>query len=324
LTKSGFLLYTQFMIEVKHLTKKYDQLTAVDRISFTVDKGEIIGFLGPNAAGKTTTMKMLTGYLTPTSGSATIAGFDIAEKPIEIRRKIGYLAEHNPLYNDLRVSDFLAFIADMRNISRAHKKDKIKNIMRVCGLEKVMKQNIGQLSKGYRQRVGIAQAMIHDPEILILDEPTSGLDPIQIVEIRDLIKQLGKEKTVIFSTHILAEVEATCSRVIIINEGHIVGSGTVEELQNKAHSGTIVYAKIRGPQDEIMTKLKTLPKINDVKNAQTCGDNLNKYEIIVPENMDINESIFHLVKDNGWVLSELYTEKASLEDVFIKLTSSNK
>ncbi len=312
------------MIEVKKLTKKYGDLTAVNHISFEVQQGEIVGFLGPNAAGKSTTMKMLTCFLTPTDGTASVAGFDIGENSLEIRRRIGYLAENNPLYSDLRVSDFLSFVADMRHIPKGDKKDKVKKIIKTCGLERVVKQNVGQLSKGFRQRVGLAQAMIHDPEILILDEPTSGLDPIQIVEIRDLIKELGKAKTVIFSTHILAEVEATCTRVIIINEGRVVGSGTIDELQRKAKSGAQVYARIRGPKEPVLSKLKTLDKVTAVKVVQALGDDLGKYEIAVPQDIDINEAIFHLVKDNGWVLTELYSEKATLEDVFLKLTSTEK
>lgn len=312
------------MIEVKNLTKKYGDLTAVNHISFEVQQGEIVGFLGPNAAGKSTTMKMLTCFLTPTNGTASVAGFDISENSIEIRRRIGYLAENNPLYSDLRVSDFLSFIADMRHIPKGEKKGKVKKIIKTCGLEKVVKQNVGHLSKGFRQRVGLAQAMIHDPEILILDEPTSGLDPIQIVEIRDLIKELGKAKTVIFSTHILAEVEATCTRVIIINEGKIVGSGTIDELQRKAKSGAQVYARIRGPEEPVLSKLKTLDKITAVKVVQASTNDLSKYEIAVPQDIDINESIFHLVKDNNWTLTELYSEKATLEDVFLKLTGAGK
>jgi ABC-2 type transport system ATP-binding protein len=191
-------------------------------------------------------------------------------------------------------------------------------------LEKVIRQNIGKLSKGFRQRVGLAQAMIHDPEILVLDEPTSGLDPIQIVEIRDLIKDLGKEKTVIFSTHILAEVEATCSRVIIINEGKIAGSGTIDELQRKSKSGALVYAKIRGPKEAILAKLKTACQVTDAKAVQELGNNFNKYEIGCLNEVEINESVFQLVKTNDWVLAELYREQATLEDVFLKLTSTVK
>jgi len=312
------------MIEVKNLTKKYGELTAVNNISFEVNKGEIVGFLGPNAAGKSTTMKILTCFMPPTDGTAVVAGFDIAENSLEIRRRIGYLAESNPLYNDLPVSDFLSFVADMRQIPTGAKKDKIKNIIKTCGLEKVIRQNIGKLSKGFRQRVGLAQAMIHDPEILVLDEPTSGLDPIQIVEIRDLIKALGKEKTVIFSTHILAEVEATCNRVIIINEGKLVGSGTIEELQRKSRCGALVYAKIRGPREQVLANLKSLPQITEVKLIQTFGDSLNEYEIGCSEEVNINEAVFNAVKNNNWTLTELHLEQATLEDVFLKLTAADK
>ena len=222
------------MIEVEHLTKRFGPIVAVDDITFEIRKGEVVGFLGPNAAGKTTTMRLLTCFLPSDSGTARIGGHDIHENPLEIRKQIGYLPENAPLYVDMTVTEYLHFISEIRGIPKESIKSRIDDMIDVCGIKKVIYREIGELSKGFRQRVGLAQTMIHDPDILILDEPTSGLDPNQIVEIRELIKEIGKEKTVILSTHILPEVQATCGRIIIINEGSIAGSGTPEELRSRA------------------------------------------------------------------------------------------
>jgi len=221
------------MIEIKNLTKKFGQNLVLDNISFSVEKGEILGFLGPNGAGKSTTMKIITSFWTPTSGQILIDGFNIAKDALSARKKIGYLPETVPLYEDMRVFEYLKFIAEIRGLSRSEIKDRIKEVVLICGLSKVLRQPIEELSKGFCQRVGLAQAIMHQPDILILDEPTTGLDPNQIVEIRDLIKTIGREKTVIFSTHILSEVSATCNRVIIINNGKIVGQGSPDEFEKK-------------------------------------------------------------------------------------------
>jgi ABC-2 type transport system ATP-binding protein len=221
------------MIEIKNLTKKFGQNLVLDNLSFSVAKGEILGFLGPNGAGKTTTMKIITSFWSPTSGSILIGGLDTSSDSLATRRKIGYLPETVPLYEDMRVFEYLKFVAEIRGLDKSQVKARIKEVVITCGLTKVLRQPIEELSKGFRQRVGLAQAIMHEPDILILDEPTTGLDPNQIVEIRDLIKKIGQEKTVIFSTHILGEVSATCNRVIIINNGKIVGQGTPKELEEK-------------------------------------------------------------------------------------------
>ena len=222
-----------FMIEIKNLTKKFGQNLVLDNLSFSVAKGEILGFLGPNGAGKSTTMRIITSFWTPTSGQVIVSGFNIAEQALAARKIIGYLPETVPLYEDMRVFEYLKFIAEIRGLNKSEIKSRIKEVVLVCGLSKVLRQPIEELSKGFRQRVGLAQAIMHQPDILILDEPTTGLDPNQIVEIRDLIKTIGREKTVIFSTHILSEVSATCDRVIIINNGKIAGQGSPNELMEK-------------------------------------------------------------------------------------------
>ncbi|MDD4271929.1 MAG: ATP-binding cassette domain-containing protein [Patescibacteria group bacterium] len=221
------------MIEIKNLTKKFDQNLALDDISFSVEKGEILGFLGPNGAGKSTTMKIIASFWLPTSGQVLIDGLDASEDSLSARKKIGYLPETVPLYEDMRVFEYLKFIAEIRGLDKSKTKNRVKEVVSICGLNKVLRQPIEELSKGFRQRVGLAQAIMHSPDILILDEPTTGLDPNQIAEIRDLIKTIGREKTVIFSTHILSEVSATCDRVIIINCGKIVGQGSPAELADK-------------------------------------------------------------------------------------------
>lgn len=308
------------MIEVQNLTKKYGDVTAVNDISFEVKKGEILGFLGPNAAGKTTTMRMLTGYMLPQEGSAKIADLDIFESPFEIKKHIGYLPENNPLYEDIQVIEYLDFIAEIRNIS--NKKERVKEIIKLCSLEKVIKKDIGELSKGYKQRVGLAQAMIHSPEVLILDEPTSGLDPKQIVEIRSLIKDLGKEKTVILSTHILSEVEATCTQVLIINKGKIVISGTPQELQNMSHGESRIFVKIRGNENIVLPKIQTISHVTGA-NVVEKNNEIITYEVFTKEkNEKIGEEIFFLVRDNGWSLLELKPEKITLENIFLNLTTS--
>ncbi|MFH1612623.1 MAG: ATP-binding cassette domain-containing protein [bacterium] len=308
------------MIEVKNLTKKYGDVTAVNDISFEVKKGEILGFLGPNAAGKTTTMRMLTGYMLPQEGTAKVAGLDIFESSFEIKKHIGYLPENNPLYEDIQVIDYLDFIAEIRGIS--NKKERVKEIVKICSLEKVIKKDIGELSKGYKQRVGLAQAMIHNPEILILDEPTSGLDPKQIVEIRSLIKDLGKEKTVILSTHILSEVEATCTQVLIINNGKIVISGTPKELQNMSQGESRIFVKIRGNENIVLPKIQTISQVKEVSVIERNNEIIT-YEVFTKEkNEKICEEIYFLTRDNGWSLLELKPEKTTLENIFLSLTAS--
>ena len=244
------------MIVIENLEKKMKEAVILRGISFRVNDGEILGFLGPNGAGKSTTMKILTGFWTPSGGRVQVNGLDVAADSLKIRAKIGYLPENVPLYDEMKVYEYLKWIAEVRGIETEKIKDRIKAVVKDCGLEKVVKRPIEELSKGYRQRVGLAQAIIHEPEILILDEPTTGLDPNQIVEIRNLIKKIGRDKTVIFSTHILSEVQATCDRVVIINNGRIVGQGTPAELTAQAGRKEVIYVKIKGPQEIIKKKLK--------------------------------------------------------------------
>jgi len=308
------------MIEAENLTKRYGDTVAVNNVSFSVQKGEIVGLLGPNGAGKTTTMRMLTCYLPPDAGKATVAGNDILEQSLAVRHCLGYLPENNPLYTDIGVVDYLRFIARIRNLPRKHVTAKLKEMIEACGLEPVINKRIGELSKGFCQRVGLAQTMIHDPEILILDEPTVGLDPNQIIEIRELIKRIGEEKTVILSSHILPEVAATCKRIIIMNNGQIVGSGTPEEMSTRAKGGGVINIIIRGPVEEIQEKLKSMEKVKDFKVKDSKTDGCTRFEVISTGDEDLNEELFRMVAANGWSLSELYQESLSLEDVFQQLT----
>lgn len=308
------------MIEAKNLTKRYGETVAVDNVSFVVNQGEIVGLLGPNGAGKTTTMRLLTCYLPADAGTALVAGKDVATKSLEVRRSIGYLPEDNPLYAEMKVLDYLRFIGAIRHLGRKQLKPKLKEMVEVCGLEPVINKSIGALSKGYCQRVGLAQTMIHDPDILILDEPTVGLDPNQIVEIRELIKRIGEQKTVILSSHILPEVAATCKRIIIMNNGRIVGSGTPEEMSSRAKGGGVITLTVRGPKEAVIEKLKEVRKVKSFEVKEDLGDERASYEVISNGEAELSEELFRMVVANGWVLSELHQEKVSLEDVFQQLT----
>lgn len=308
------------MIEIKDLTKKFGEAKALDGVSFSVKKGEVLGFLGPNGAGKSTTMKIITAFIAPTSGSVEVGGMDVADNSLEVRKKIGYLPENVPLYEDMRVLDYLKFIAEIRGLGRGEARERIEKMVEICGLKKVVRKNIGELSKGYRQRVGLAQAMVHDPEILVLDEPTTGLDPNQIAEIRRLIKELGKDKTVILSTHILPEVSATCSRVIIINEGKIAAEGTPKELSEKLKGKNIVYAKIKGPKDEVLAELGDMENVESAKQTDKESDDIFGYEIAAKGDADIREYLFLAVARRGWSVLESRVKEISLEEVFRELT----
>jgi len=308
------------MIEIKNLTKKFGNNVILDNITLTVKKGEILGFLGPNGAGKTTTMKIITSFWSPTSGSILIDNIDVANDKIATRQKIGYLPETVPLYEDMRVYEYLKFEAEMRGIAKTEIKKRIKEVVDICGLRSVIKQPIEELSKGFRQRVGLAQAIMHNPEILILDEPTTGLDPNQIVEIRKLIKDLGREKTVIFSTHILGEVSAVCDRAVIINKGKIVGEGSPEELTKKAGGKEIIYVKIKGPKDAVLEKISRMENVAKVDFKDTESDNIHGYEVESKNETDIRESLAKLVMDNDWGILEFNKKAVSLEDVFRELT----
>ncbi|MBI5359790.1 MAG: ATP-binding cassette domain-containing protein [Planctomycetes bacterium] len=309
------------MINVNNIIKRYGYVKALNDISFQVERGEILGFLGPNGAGKSTTMKILTGIISQDSGTVSVADHDISQNPLEVQKRIGYLPESNPLYYDMRVTDFLKFAAQMRRISSKDMTSVINNIVDSCNIGSVMYKNISELSKGFKQRVGLAQALLGSPEILILDEPTSGLDPKQIMEIRDLIKQLGKEKTVILSTHILQEVEATCTRVIIINEGKIVTSGSIEDLRRNLKGGEAVYASIRGDENAVIARLQENHNISAIDVINRFNDGITSYRITPVTGKDIREDVFHIIAKNGLALTELRRDALKLEEIFIKLTA---
>ncbi len=313
------------MIDVKNLTKIYGSVRALDDVTFEVRSGEVLGFLGPNGAGKTTTMKILTCFIAPTTGTASVAGTSIVEDSLEIRRNVGYLPESAPLYVDMRVREYLEFVADVRGIPSSGREKALGRVIETCGLEAVVSQEIRTLSKGYRQRVGLAQAMIHDPKILILDEPTSGLDPNQIVEIRELIKSLGEERTVILSTHNLSEVQATAKRVLIINSGKIVANGSPEELE--ADRGGARYnvqlAKTDASPKDIE---KAFGAINGVRDVELPGGaKADELDIIIRTKgeSDLRADIFRKVVDQKWVLLGLERRQVDLESIFRKLTSKN-
>jgi ABC-2 type transport system ATP-binding protein len=309
------------MIEIKNLTKKFGSTVVLDDLCLEVKKGEILGFLGPNGAGKSTTMKIITSFWTPTKGSVLIDGTDVLDDSILTRSKIGYLPETVPLYDDMRVYEYLRFIAEVRGIPKDEIKSRIKEVVNDCGLSSVIRKPIDELSKGYRQRVGLAQAIIHKPEILILDEPTTGLDPNQISEIRELIKKIGKEKTVIFSTHILSEVSATCDRAIIINKGKIVVEGTPDELARKAGGKEKIYVKIKGPKEDVLRFFGAMEKVAAVEEKDKESDNIYGYMIEPKEGEDIREDLSKAVMSHSWSILEFSKSSSlSLEDVFKELT----
>lgn len=305
-------------IQIENLSKHYGRQKAVDGISFEVRPGEVLGFLGPNGAGKSTTMKMITGYLSIGGGDVKLGGKSVLEHGDELRRHIGYLPENNPLYLDMPIIDYLAFCAALQGMDKKAIDGRVREMVSVCGLNVEKHKKIGELSKGYRQRVGLAQAMIHDPEILVLDEPTSGLDPNQIVEIRNLIRELGKAKTVVLSTHILPEVEATCDRILIINKGKIVADGTAEHLRKQATGQEVIKLRIEdGTTDSIMHELRRLKSIDLV---ELVDKNLNRFEVQSATGQSSKRDIFNLCVQQGWVLSELTPLETRLEDVFRDLT----
>ena len=312
-------------IAVRNLTKLYGEQKAVDNISFDVKTGEILGFLGPNGAGKTTTMKIITCYMPPTSGKVEVDGLDNSELSLEVRRKIGYLPEMNPLYLDMNVVDYLEYSARLHALKGSALQHRLKEMIHMCGLEEVRHKDIGELSKGYRQRVGLAQAMIHDPEVLILDEPTSGLDPNQIVEIRNLIKQLGRAKTVVLSTHILSEVQATCDRVLIINEGRIVADGSPEQLQHEFQGAESLTLELKtnaiDPVGQISPRLRSMASVTGVELLST-KNSLSKFALHVEKGADVREALFHLAVSEGWTVLEMHRKTTSLEEVFHKLTTA--
>ena len=305
-------------ILVENLTKVYGTQRAVDNISFRVKTGEVLGFLGPNGAGKTTTMKAITTYLTPNEGNITVGQFSLKDQADEIKKHIGYLPENNPLYQEMPVIDYLRYVAELQGIEKSRIRKRILEMVRLCGLEGEKHKNIAELSKGYKQRVGLAQALIHDPDVLILDEPTAGLDPNQIVEIRELIKKIGKEKTVILSSHILAEVEATCDRILIISKGKIVADGTAEELRKRAHGREILKVKIEDgePNDvfKALQSLDTAEVVDFIKHED------HTFEVQSKNGVSSRRAVFKLCVSKGWVLTGISSIETKLEDIFRELT----
>ncbi len=308
------------MIEIKNLSKKIGDNKILDGLSFSVKKGEVLGFLGPNGAGKTTTMKIITSFWEADSGIVTVDGLDVSKNSLETREKIGYLPEMVPLYDDMKVYEYLKFVAEMRDIKKEEIEVKINEVVNKCGLKTVIKKTIDELSKGYRQRVGLAQAIIHNPDVLILDEPTTGLDPNQIIEIRDLIKNIGKEKTVIFSTHILSEVSALCDRVVIINKGKITGEGSPTEIVNKSVSKEKINLTLRANKANVLNKFKESDNILSVELKETDRKDVFVYEIEVRDNIDIRERLCQFAVRQNWGVLELTKSKASLEEAFRELT----
>jgi ABC-2 type transport system ATP-binding protein len=298
-------------VVVQNLSKHYGEQKALNQVSFAAKKGEIVGLLGPNGAGKTTTMKILTCFIPQTSGHAEVCGFDVSKDPIEVRKKIGYLPEHNPLYKDMYIKEYLGFVAGLYGIR--NKKERVSEMIEMVGLQKEQHKQIQALSKGYRQRVGLAQSMMHDPEVLILDEPTSGLDPNQLSEIRNLIRSIGKEKTVIFSSHIMQEVQAICDRVIIINNGNLVANDSIESLQNNKRESAylLIETKEALPQD-LLLKQAYIQEINSIGTY--------KYRLVGSNKVDLREKVFNFAVEHKVTLLQLHLEKTSVEDIFQELT----
>lgn len=312
------------MIEVKNLVKQYGKKRAVDNVTFTINKGEILGFLGPNGAGKSTTMNIITGYLSATEGTVTIDGHEILDDPIKAKARIGYLPELPPLYLDMTVKDYLDFVYDLNKV-KIPRKQHIQEICELVKITNVYDRLIKNLSKGYRQRVGIAQALIGNPDVLILDEPTVGLDPKQIIEIRNLIKELGKKHTVILSSHILSEVQAVCERVIVINNGKLVADDTPDNLSKDMSTDHTLMLRVEGPEDEIY---KTLVKIPNMVSVQALGEKENggvfDFSVEAQKGEDIRREVFKRLAARGWPILSMRTNQLSLEDIFLQLTSENK
>jgi ABC-2 type transport system ATP-binding protein len=304
------------MIEVQNLTKSYGGILAIQALNFQIQKGEVVGFLGPNGAGKSTTMKIITGFMAPSSGKAVVGGYDVFENPIEVKRRIGYLPETPPVYGDMKVRDYLKYVAELKGVEKSKITKNVDNAIEKTHLGSVEKRLIQNLSKGFRQRVGIAQALVSDPEVLILDEPTVGLDPKQVAEIRELIKQLRGQHTIILSTHILPEVQATCERIIILNKGQIVAQDTLSNLSNLKSGSRKVNLKIKRPAEETSM---VLSKISGVMSVQ-AGASRNDWILDTQENDELVEQIASQVIQKGYGLLEISSARADLEDIFLKLT----
>ena len=310
------------MIQVNNLTKRYVGRTAVDHISFEVERGEVVGFLGPNGAGKTTTIRMLTGYFPPSSGTASVAGFDVFHESLAARRCIGYMPENVPLYTDMRVREYLNFRAALKGLSGRELRKNVGEVMEMCGLNEMRKKIIGNLSKGYRQRVGLADALVHKPELLILDEPTNGLDPNQIRRVRNLIKQLGLTHTIMLSTHILSEVELVCDRVIIVDRGKVCACETPQNLISKLRTAGTVRVEIKLKASQAMPLLEKVPGVRKVIHEEDAGDGWSRFTLRVESGSDIREELNRLAQERKWAVRELHRETATLEDVFVEMTQN--
>ncbi|HFE53939.1 MAG TPA: ABC transporter ATP-binding protein [Bacteroidetes bacterium] len=312
------------MIEVRHLSRNFGAVQAIQDISFEVQKGEIVGFLGPNGAGKTTTMRILTGYIPATSGTAKVAGFDVQEESLEVRKRIGYMPENPPVYADMTVDQYLNFVAKIKGVDGKVRKKKVDEAMEKVGITDVRKRIIKHLSKGYRQRVGLAQALVHDPEVLILDEPTIGLDPKQIREVRTLIKGLAGQHTVILSTHILPEVSMTCQRVIIINKGRVVAEDTPDNLTARLSGSERLVLEVEGPADAVKQALQAVPGVQSLSVDRANGDGRIQLTIESGAGSDLRKELARTVVNNGWGLLELRPIEMSLEDVFLHLVTEEE
>jgi len=312
------------MIEVEQLSKSYGPIKAIDDISFVVEKGEILGFLGPNGAGKSTTMRILTCFMPPTSGTARIAGFDVFKDSLQVRRRIGYVPENAPLYTDMPVASFLKFVGEIKGLSRRERLQQVGDAMDACGIKDVQHRYIGKLSKGYRQRVALAQALIGNPDVLVLDEPTIGLDPRQIIDIRQLIQSLGGQKTVILSSHILPEVSMICQRVIIINRGRLVAVDTPENLTTQVQKSSRLLVRVEGPATEVMQALKAVSGVQTVKQDGVGSSTIVTCTVEFEKGRDVRKDIAVTVVQQQWGLLELRPVDVTLEDVFVRLVTEEE
>ena len=316
----------RFMIEAKNVTKSYGATVAVDNVSFTAQPGEIVGFLGPNGAGKSTTLKILTCYIVADSGTVTVAGHDVLENALDVRRSIGSLPENTPLYADMRVLDFLKFVARSRQVAAKKMSGRLDEVIGLTGIKPMLKKAIGHLSKGYRQRVGLAQALIHDPPILIFDEPTSGLDPHQIIEIRNLIRELGKTKLILFSSHIMQEISAICTRIMVIKDGRMVANGTPQELMRSVVGGAVFRVRLKAAGEaaggDLSERLRGIEGVIEARQLESSGDDAWDYHVLYDGSADIGPQLFALAKDSGWELSRLVAAESSLEEVYLQLTAA--
>jgi len=312
------------MIQADHLTKYYKDFCAVDSINLDIHKGEILGLLGPNGAGKTTTLRMLTGYFKPSRGTIKVKTFNSHEHPLQIKQLMGYLPESAPLYHNMLVFDYLEYVSQIRGIPREKQLNRIRELCELCGLHNIMHKSINELSKGLKQRVGLAHAMMSDPEILVLDEPTSGLDPNQIVEIRDIIKQIGREKTVILSTHILSEAEATCDRIVIINKGKIIANGSARELKESADSGRILNITLANADPaDVKARLEAVSGVQTVEQVGLENGGLLAVRLTCEPGGDLRETVYRRIKETEWLLMEFRQETRTLETIFRQLTREN-